>query len=162
MATHNTIAPATVRGGDYFMSCRTARSAEQRVIGEDLSLSYCTLNHTTNRAETSSKMTYEINPIGVWLETFLADFIPNRTQELVTVSTLRPKHHWPEKLANHGVVRKWPLASPISLRRPSQAHRHHPHTMGDHPCAWFGCRLGIGFALQIVRHSEKCQIFKMN
>lgn len=45
------------------------------------------------------------------------------------------------------MVRKWPLASPMDLRRPNQAHRHHPHTMGDDPYTWFGRRPGIDAAL---------------
>jgi hypothetical protein len=64
-------------------------------------------------------------------------------------------HIWPEKLADNGVVRKWPLASPISLRRPNQAHRHHPHTMGDHPCAWFGRGTLLAFGVQYRTTQQK-------
>jgi hypothetical protein len=31
-----------------------------------------------------------------------------------------------------------PLPSPVARRHPNQAHRHHPHTMGDTARAWLG------------------------
>jgi hypothetical protein len=40
--------------------------------------------------------------------------------------------------AHHGGWRLWPLPSPMARRHPNQAHRRHPHTMGDAACAWFG------------------------
>ena len=40
--------------------------------------------------------------------------------------------------AHHGGRRLWPLPSPMARRHPNQAHRRHPHTMGDAACAWFG------------------------
>jgi hypothetical protein len=30
------------------------------------------------------------------------------------------------------------LPSPVARRHPNQAHRHHPHTMGNAVCTWFG------------------------
>ena len=39
---------------------------------------------------------------------------------------------------HHGGRRLWPLPSPMSRRHPNQAHRRHPHPMGDAACAWFG------------------------
>ena len=41
-------------------------------------------------------------------------------------------------LAHHGGRWRWPLPSPVGRRHPNQAHRRHPHTMGDAACAWFG------------------------
>jgi hypothetical protein len=40
-------------------------------------------------------------------------------------------------LAHHGGWRLLPLPSPVAQRHPNQAHRHHPHTMGDATRAWF-------------------------
>ena len=40
--------------------------------------------------------------------------------------------------AHHGGRRLWPLPLPMAQRHPNQAHRRHPHTMGDTACAWFG------------------------
>ncbi len=39
--------------------------------------------------------------------------------------------------AHHGGRRLWPLPSPVARRHPNQAHRRHPHTMGDADRAWF-------------------------
>jgi hypothetical protein len=30
------------------------------------------------------------------------------------------------------------LPSPVAWRHPNQVHRHHPHTMGNAACTWFG------------------------
>ena len=46
--------------------------------------------------------------------------------------------------AHHGGRRLWPLPSPMARRHPNQAHRRHPHTMGDAACAWFGLNLPGG------------------
>ena len=64
-------------------------------------------------------------------------------------------HNRPKISRHHGVVRKLPLASPISLRRPNQAHRHHPHTMGDYPCTWFGRRTLFAFGVQYRTTQQK-------
>ncbi len=41
-------------------------------------------------------------------------------------------------LAHHGGRRLWSLPPPVARRNPNQAHRHHPHTMGDAACTLFG------------------------
>jgi hypothetical protein len=64
-------------------------------------------------------------------------------------------HNRPKILRDHGVVRKLPLASPISLQRPNQAHQRHPHTMGDHPCTWFGRRTLFAFGVQYRTTQQK-------
>ena len=69
---------------------------------------------------------------------FFSDIVLILRSRLRTVHKPPSTHHWPGNLRNHGVLRKWPLASPISLQRPYQAHRCHRHTMGNHPCAWLG------------------------
>ncbi len=40
--------------------------------------------------------------------------------------------------AHHGGRRLWSLPSPVAWRNPNQAHRRHPHTMGDAACTLFG------------------------
>ncbi len=40
--------------------------------------------------------------------------------------------------AHHGGRRLWTLPSPVMRRHPKQAHRCHPHIMGDAACAWLG------------------------
>ena len=40
--------------------------------------------------------------------------------------------------AHHGVRQRWPLPSPVAQWHTNQAHRRHPHTMGDAACTWFG------------------------
>ena len=69
---------------------------------------------------------------------FFSDIVLILRTGLRTVHTPPMTHNWHGNLRNHGVLRKWPQASPVSLRRPNQAHRCHPHTMGNHPCAWLG------------------------
>jgi len=44
---------------------------------------------------------------------------------------------------NHGVEQLSPIPSHVGLGRPNQAHRRHPHTMGDDACAWFGHPLAL-------------------
>ncbi len=41
-------------------------------------------------------------------------------------------------LAHHGGRRLWSLPSPVVRRNPNQAHRRHPHTMGDAACTLLG------------------------
>jgi hypothetical protein len=40
--------------------------------------------------------------------------------------------------AHHGGRQLWPLPSPMAQRHSNQAHRRHPHTMGNAACARFG------------------------
>ena len=49
---------------------------------------------------------------------------------------------------NHGVRSWWPLPSPLPGQCPKYAHWRNPHTMGDHPSAWFGRCPGIVHMIQ--------------
>jgi hypothetical protein len=80
---------------------------------------------------------HEFNPYSVSLG-FFSEVV------LILRSPLHPKNGtpvtqiWPNKSANHGAQRKWPLASSMSRRHPNPAHQPHPHTMANMPMVGLG------------------------
>ena len=64
-------------------------------------------------------------------------------------------HNRPEKLANHGSQRLWPIALPVGRQHPSPVHRPHPHIIGNMNCAWFGRPTHWGWVIWYNRHIVK-------
>ena len=61
-----------------------------------------------------------------------------------------------QRNGHHGRQRLKLLPSPISGRRPSQAHRRHPHTMGDAACARFGKNPSVGRTVSNMSPRRVC------
>ncbi len=58
-------------------------------------------------------------------------------------------------MRDHGAQRKWPQALPMHLWCPTQVHRHHSHTIGNHSRAWFECRTLFALGVQYRTTQQK-------
>ncbi len=66
-----------------------------------------------------------------------------------------------EDQCQHGNERLWPPSLYQEWGYPNQAHRQHPHTMGNNVCAWFGLNPSGAWVVNAVADPDFSWLFGM-